>query len=112
MMYKNIEKSVVLKLADQVDYKDGQVSSKTLSQNPDVSVTLFSFSKNEEISTHTSHGDAMVTILEGTAKITVDGIDHRLTAGETIVMPAEHPHALFALENFKMILTVVFPKKH
>lgn len=109
-MFKNIEKSTVLKLVDQLGYHEGQVSSKTLSQNPNVSVTLFSFSKGEKISTHTSRGDAMVTILEGTAKITVDYVDYQLSIGETIIMPATIPHALFALENFKMILTVVFPK--
>ena len=69
-----------------------------------------SFSKGEEISTHTSRGDAMVTVLEGLAKITVDNVDYQVGAGETIVMPATIPHALFAVENFKMILTVVFPK--
>lgn len=109
-MFKNIEKSTVLKLVEQIEYNTGQVSSKTLSQNPNVSVTLFSFSKGEEISTHTSRGDAMVTVLEGLAKITVDNVDYQVGAGETIVMPATIPHALFAVENFKIILTVVFPK--
>lgn len=109
-MFKNIEKSSVLKLSEQIEYNAGQVSSKTLSQNPNVSVTLFSFSKGEEISTHTSRGDAMVTVLEGLAKITVDNVDYQVGAGETIVMPATIPHALLALEDFKMILTVVFPK--
>lgn len=110
-MLKNIEKSVVLKLAEQLDYREGEVASKTLSQNPHVSLTLFSFWKGEEISTHSSRGDAMVTILEGHAKITIDGTDYELKAGETIVMPAQHPHSLFALAHFKMILTVVFPKE-
>ena len=62
-MYKNIEKQVKLELKDQVDYLDGQVVSKTLVQNNLVSMTLFSFDKGEEISTHASGGDAMVTVL-------------------------------------------------
>ena len=56
-MYKNIEKNVKLKLADQVEYRPGQVVSKTLVQNDKISVTLFSFDKGEEISTHASGGD-------------------------------------------------------
>ena len=70
-MYKNIEKQVKLELKDQVDYLDGQVVSKTLVQNNLVSMTLFSFDKGEEISTHASGGDAMVTVLEGKGRFTV-----------------------------------------
>lgn len=70
-MYKNIEKNVKLKLADQVEYRPGQVVSKTLVQNDKISVTLFSFDKGEEISTHASGGDAMVTVLDGTGRFTI-----------------------------------------
>lgn len=63
-MYKNIEKKKILDLKEQVQYQEGQVVSKTLVQNDMVSVTIFSFDKNEEISTHSSGGDAMVTVLE------------------------------------------------
>ena len=62
---KNISKAEVLVLKDQVAYQDGQVVSRTLAQNNAVSVTLFSFDKGEEISTHAAGGDAMVTVLEG-----------------------------------------------
>ena len=107
-MYKNIEKQVCLKLKDLVEYQDGQVVSKTLVQNSAVSVTLFSFAKNEEISTHESKGDAFVTCLDGTGRITIDGVEYELHEGESIVMPAQHPHAVYAKENFKMLLVVVF----
>ena len=70
------------------------------------SVTLFAFDKNEEISTHTAGGDALVLCLEGTGKFTVDGVEHLLTAGEALVMPAGHPHAVFGQERFKMLLMV------
>jgi len=63
-MYKNIEKQTRLMLKDLVDYQPGQVVSKTLVQNDAVSMTIFSFDKGEEISTHASGGDAMVTVLE------------------------------------------------
>ena len=71
---KNISKAEVLTLRDQVAYQSGQVVSRTLAQNEHVSVTLFSFDKGEEISTHESGGDAMVTCLDGVGRITIDGV--------------------------------------
>ncbi len=108
---KNIEFSTVLTLSDLVAYQPGQVVSKTLSQNAAVSLTLFAFDKGEEISSHASGGDALVTVLEGQAEITVGSTKYPVTQGQTIVMPAGVPHALFAAERFKMSLTVVFPPK-
>lgn len=105
---KNISKSEVLVLKEQISYQEGQVVSKTLAQNPAVSVTLFSFDKGEEISTHASGGDAFVTCLDGVGRITIDGQDYLLHEGESIVMPAGHPHAVYGKEQFKMLLVVVF----
>ena len=107
---KNISKAEVLTLRDQVAYQSGQVVSRTLAQNEHVSVTLFSFDKGEEISTHESGGDAMVTCLDGVGRITIDGVEHILHEGESIVMPAHHPHAVYGQEQFKMLLVVVFPE--
>ena len=104
---KNIEKAQVFTLRDQVAYQSGQVVSRTLAQNEHVSVTLFSFDKGEEISTHESGGDAMVTCLDGVGRITIDGVEHILHEGESIVMPARHPHAVYGQEQFKMLLVVV-----
>ena len=72
-MYKNIEKTKVLTLKDQVEYQKGQVVSKTLVQNELVSMTIFSFDKGEEISSHAAGGDAMVTVLEGKGRFTIGG---------------------------------------
>ena len=105
---KNISKAEVLTLRDQVSYQSGQVVSRTLAQNEHVSVTLFSFDKGEEISTHESGGDAMVTCLDGVGRITIDGVNYELREGDSIVMPARHPHAVFGQEQFKMLLVVVF----
>ena len=105
---KNIDKSAVLTLKEQVSYQPGQVVSKTLAQNDAVSVTLFAFDKGEEISTHESGGDAMVTCLDGVGKITIDGVEYLLHEGESIVMPAHHPHAVYGQEQFKMLLVVIF----
>ena len=106
--YKNIENKEILKLKEQVAYQPGQVVSKTLVQNDAVSVTLFAFEKDEEISTHESGGDAMVTVLEGTGKFTIEGDEFILEEGQTIVMPAKRPHAVYGQERFKMLLMVVF----
>ncbi len=105
---KNISKAEVMTLKEQVAYQEGQVVSKTLAQNDAVSVTLFAFDKGEEISTHESGGDAFVTCLDGVGKITIDGVAYELHEGESIVMPAKHPHAVFGQEQFKMLLVVIF----
>ena len=104
---KNINKAEVMVLKEQVAYQDGQVVSKTLAQNEHVSVTLFSFDKGEEISTHEPGGDAFVTCLDGVGKVTIDGVEYILNEGESIVMPAKHPHAVFGQEKFKMLLVVI-----
>ena len=90
---KNINKAKVMVLKDQVSYQEGQIVSKTLVQNESVSITLFAFDKGEEISTHESGGDAFVTCLDGTGEITIDGVKYELHEGESIVMPAKHPHS-------------------
>ena len=105
---KNMEQAAVLTLKEQVAYQQGQVVSKTLAQNDALSVTLFAFDKGEEISTHESGGDAFVTCLDGVGRITIDGVRYELHEGESIVMPARHPHAVFGQEQFKMLLVVVF----
>ena len=106
---KNIDLAKPLALDSLVTYQEGQIVSRTLAQNKAVSLTLFAFDTGEEISSHESKGDAMVQIFDGTAKITIGGTEHTLTAGQTVVMPAGVPHALLAIEPFKMLLTVVFP---
>lgn len=81
--------------------------SKTLAQNDALSITLFSFDKDEEISAPSACGDASVTCLDKTGRITIDGEPYELHEGESIVMPAGHPHAVYGQERFKMLLVVV-----
>ena len=107
---KNIEHEKVVSLTNEVLVQKGQIVSKTLAQNKYVSITAFAFSAGEEIGTHDSNGDAMVTVLEGEGQFTIDGVNHCCKAGETIVMPAKKPHSVYAKDDFKMLLTVVFPK--
>ncbi len=106
---KNIPHEAIVTLVDQVSIMPGQVVSKTLVQNKAVSITVFAFDKGEEISSHDSTGDAMVTVLEGTGMFTVDGKEYTLNQGDTLIMPAKKPHSVYATEAFKMLLTVVFP---
>lgn len=107
-MYKNIAKQEKINLKDQVEYQSGQVVSKTLVQNDFVSMTVFSFDKGEEISTHAASGDAMVTVLDGKGRFTVGGEVFYLEAGETLIMPKDIPHAVYGEERFKMQLIVSY----
>ncbi|MZQ74553.1 MAG: cupin domain-containing protein [Peptoclostridium sp.] len=105
---KNMDFSKVIEMKSLVEYQEGQVVSRTLAQGKPLSLTLFAFDKGEEISSHSSGGDALVYILDGQAEITVGDEVFSLKEGETIVMPAGIPHALLAQEKFKMLLVVVF----
>lgn len=109
-MIKNISKAEVLVLKDQVAYQEGQVVSKTLAQNDALSVTLFSFDKGEEISTHESGGDAFVTCLDGVGEITINGEKYELHEGESIIMPAKHPHAVHGKSSLRCCLSLYFNK--
>ncbi|QJW47425.1 cupin domain-containing protein [bacterium BFN5] len=104
---KNIDFGKALNLASLVDYQAGRVVSLTLVQNDTVSLTLFAFSQGEAISTHSAPGDALVYILDGETEITIGGETVTARAGETVVMPANIPHGLEAVANFKMLLVVV-----
>ena len=105
---KNIDKAQVHVLKELFDYREGQIVSKTLVQNKSVSITLFAFDKDEEISTHESDGDAFVTCIDGVGKLTIDDKEYIVKEGESVVMPAKHPHAVYGQEKFKMLLVVVF----
>ena len=107
-MYKNIDKQTKLELKNLVAYQEGQVVSKTLVQNEAVSMTIFSFDKGEEISTHAAAGDAMVTVLEGKGRFTVADEVFYLEAGETLIMPKDIPHVVYGEERFKMQLVVSY----
>lgn len=106
---KHLNYETVVSFADQVAYIPGQVVSKTLAQNKAFTLTLFAFDQGEEISSHTSDGDALAIALDGKGEVTINGRKHEIKAGECIVMPAETPHAIFASERCKIFLVVVFP---
>ncbi len=109
-LLKNAPREAAFLLREHVEVLPGQVVSKTLAQNQSLSITLFAFDKGEEIGAHESEGDALVTVLEGNGRFTVDGEAYTLGPGESLLMPSPKPHAVFAPETFKMLLLVVFPQ--
>ncbi|MCK9595112.1 MAG: cupin domain-containing protein [Candidatus Omnitrophica bacterium] len=94
-------------LNDLVAYQEGSVVSKEIIKKDIGTVTLFAFDKGQGLSEHTAPFDALVYIFDGEAEIMISGALHRLKAGEIIVMPANKPHALKAIERFKMMLVMV-----
>ena len=94
-------------LIDLVSYQDGSVVSRTLIKKKTGTVTLFAFDQGEALSEHTAPFDAMVYILDGKAEIIISGNSNMLEKGNMIIMPANEPHALKAVERFKMMLTMV-----
>lgn len=100
-------KGKVLSLKDLVSYQDGTVASRMIVNRKAGSVTLFSFDENEGLSEHTAPYDAVVTVLDGECDITVAGKTCRMKEGETIILPANDPHALSAITRFKMMLIMI-----
>jgi quercetin dioxygenase-like cupin family protein len=102
-----VEAGEVVPLAELVAYQEGAVVSRTVVKKDTGSITVFAFDRGQGLSEHTAPFDAMVMVLEGTAEVAIEGRPHRVGAGEAIVMPAHRPHALQAVEPFKMVLTMI-----
>lgn len=92
---------------DLAAYQPGSVVSRTLIDKKIGTVTLFAFDKGQGLSEHTAPYDAFVQVIEGSARITIDGVAHQVGAGQIIIMPANHPHSLTADEPFKMLLVMI-----
>jgi quercetin dioxygenase-like cupin family protein len=101
-IYKNS-----LHLSTAIDYQKESIVSQTLLGKETGTVTLFAFSKNEGLSEHTAPFDAMVHVIEGTVEIKISGTPYILNTGDAIVMPANEPHALQAIADFKMLLIMI-----
>lgn len=108
-VFKNLPVAQAVDLSALVATRSGEIASRTLAQTPQGNVTLFAFAAGEAISSHSSQGDALVSVLSGSARITVGDTVHQVRAGESILMPAGVPHAVEAPEDFKMLLVVLFP---
>jgi quercetin dioxygenase-like cupin family protein len=96
-----------LQLEDLIDYQHKSVVSKTIISEPSGTVTLFAFDRGEELSEHTAPFDALVYVVDGSVEITISGNVYHLKRGEVMMMPANRPHAVHAVESFKMLLIMV-----
>lgn len=97
----------VLHAADLVGYQAGAVVSRALINQKAGTVTLFAFDAGQELSEHTAPYDALAQVLDGVAEISIAGQPHRLMAGDAIIMPAHDPHAVKAVTQVKMMLTMI-----
>lgn len=103
----SFDRAKVAVLDDLVEYQEGSVVSRTVIDRKTGSVTLFAFDAGQGLSVHTVPYDALVYLLDGEAKIVISGKEFRLKEGETIMMPANEPHALKAISRFKMLLVMI-----
>jgi quercetin dioxygenase-like cupin family protein len=107
MKINEFEKGKKFSFNESVAYADKAVVSKIIIKKDTGNISLFAFDKGEGLSEHTAPFDAVVYIVDGTADIVIDGQSNMLGANETIIMPANIPHALNAIEKFKMVLTMI-----
>jgi quercetin dioxygenase-like cupin family protein len=101
------EHSNVFRFPEKVDYSSEGIISKRVIDRPVGTVTLFSFDKGQRLSTHSAPFDAMVQVIEGSAEIVINDVPFSLGTGDAIIMPAGIPHAVNAVEKFKMVLTMI-----
>jgi quercetin dioxygenase-like cupin family protein len=107
MESNEFEKSKVYSFTESIDYSDGGIVSKTVLKKQSGNVSLFSFDKGEALSEHTAPFDAMITVVDGKGEVVIGGKSFFLTAGQSIIMPANITHAVNAVEKFKMVLTMI-----
>jgi quercetin dioxygenase-like cupin family protein len=107
MSSNEFEKAKIFTFSGSVDYAEGGIVSKTVLKKQTGNISLFAFAKGEALSEHTAPFDAIIQVVEGKGEIIIGGQSHILDSGETIIMPANISHAVKAVENFKMVLTMI-----
>lgn len=107
MGQNEFEKGVKFLFEESISYAERAVVSKHILKKQTGNISLFAFDKEEGLSEHTTPFDALVLIVDGKAEIIINGESHMLESGESIIMPANVPHALRAVEKFKMVLTMI-----
>ena len=110
LMIDHLPKAAIFGLAGAVEYEEGKIVSKTLVKNESGSMSLLSFSKDQQLSTHAAPGDALLIALEGEMKLTIGDEHFDIKKGDTIVLPGKIPHALKVADKFKMLLIVTKDK--
>lgn len=106
-MEDNTLQSTPVSLMNLVNYQPGSIVSRQLVKKDKGNVTMFAFDAGQALSEHTAPFDALVYVLEGESEVTISGKPHVLRSGEIILMPADQPHAVRALKQFKMVLTMI-----
>ena len=106
--FKDLESGAVFRLADETSYLDGEITSRTLAQNVGTRLTLFAVERGESLETNVVEADALALCLEGVGRITVDGVEHTVEAGESLVIPAGTPRSIGARERTKILLIDIF----
>lgn len=102
-----IEKGKVFTPNEAIDYAEGSIISKELVHSKAGSVTLFSFDEGQQLSEHSAPFDALISVIDGEPEIFIDNVAHHLKAGDVLIIPANHPHAVNARTKFKMMLTMI-----
>lgn len=110
METNEFEKAKVFSFNDSVEYASGGILSKTVLKKETGNISLFSFAKGEALSEHTAPFDAMIQVVDGKGEVIIGGKSFILETGQTIIMPANIPHAVKAVEKFKMVLTMIKSK--
>ena len=107
MQSNEFEKAKVFSFSDSVEYASGGILSKTVLKKETGNISLFSFAKGEALSEHTAPFDAMIQVIDGKGEVIIGGKSFIMESGQTIIMPANIPHAVKAVEKFKMVLTMI-----
>jgi len=107
MSNNTIEKSKKYNLQDSITYANGSIVSKIVQKSDSGNITLFAFDEKQNLSEHTAPFDAIIQIIEGKARVIIDGKVYNMLKGECIIMPANIPHAVEATTAFKMLLTMI-----
>ncbi|MBN1339972.1 MAG: cupin domain-containing protein [Bacteroidales bacterium] len=107
METKEFMHSKVIRFSSKVDYSPEGIVSKRVIQKEKGNISLFAFDKGQQLSEHSAPFDALVQAIEGEARITIDKEPFMLKSGESLIMPANIPHAVYAVEKFKMLLTMI-----
>lgn len=107
MENKSFETAKVFRFNKEVDYSENGIVSKRVIEKKTGNVSLFAFDKGQSLSEHTAPFDAMIQVVEGTAQVIINKQPFTVSIGETIIMPANIPHAVYAIDRFKMVLTMI-----
>jgi len=100
-------KSEVKNINDLVEYQEGTIVSRTIINKDNGTVTIFAFDKDQALSEHVAPFDALLQVLDGKVEVIISGKKYHLTQGEIIIMPANKPHAVKAVNKFKMMLSMI-----